>query len=141
MELPTFWWLLAGIAVVVELLMGTFYLLMIATGFAAAALAAHTGAGQTAQIVTAALVGGGAVVAWHFKRMNDRSRQPENADTNIHLDIGESIQINHWKADGTSSVQYRGANWTAMHRAGVQATAGLHRVAEVVGSRLLVDKI
>ena len=37
----TLWWLLAGAAVAVELLTGTFYLLMFAIGLAAAAIAAH----------------------------------------------------------------------------------------------------
>ena len=41
MEESTIWWLLAGVAVVTELLTGTFYLLMLAVGLAAAALAAH----------------------------------------------------------------------------------------------------
>ena len=42
------WWVAAGIAVAVELATGTFYLLMIALGLAAAAIAAHLGAGGTA---------------------------------------------------------------------------------------------
>ena len=63
MEESTIWWLLAGGAVVTELLTGTFYLLMLAMGLAAAALAAHLGLPLTAQIITSAMVGGGAVVA------------------------------------------------------------------------------
>ena len=37
----TLWWLLAGGIVAAELLTGTFYLLMLALGVAAAAIAAH----------------------------------------------------------------------------------------------------
>ena len=37
----TIWWLMAGSAVAVELVTGTFYLLMLAIGLASAALAAH----------------------------------------------------------------------------------------------------
>ena len=40
MEASTIWWLAAGAVVVAELLTGTFYLLMVAVGLAAAALAA-----------------------------------------------------------------------------------------------------
>src|SRR5688500_16392511 len=58
---PTVWWLLAGAAVAVELATGTFYLLMLALGMAAAAIAAHLGASIPLQLVTAAVVGGGAV--------------------------------------------------------------------------------
>ena len=41
----TIWWLLAGGAVVAELLTGTFFLLMIGSAMAAGALAAHAGFG------------------------------------------------------------------------------------------------
>ena len=46
MEHSTLWWLMAGAAVVAELLTGTFYLLMLAIGLAAGALAAHLGVGM-----------------------------------------------------------------------------------------------
>ena len=41
MEESTIWWLLAGGMVVAELITGTFYLLMVALGLAAAAPVAH----------------------------------------------------------------------------------------------------
>jgi membrane protein implicated in regulation of membrane protease activity len=125
----------------VELLTGTFYLLMLAIGFAFAALAAHLGASQTQQIVVAALVGGSAVVAWHLRRSQRHIQEPPaQANANVNLDIGETVQIDDWKADGTADVQYRGAHWTAIHRSGVSPSPGAHRVAELVGNRLLVDK-
>ena len=64
MDESTLWWLFAGATVGIELMIGTFYLLMVATGLAAAAIAAHLGLPMPAQLVTAALVSGGAVVAW-----------------------------------------------------------------------------
>ena len=54
------WWVAAGVAVAAELATGTFYLLMIALGMAAGALAAHAGAAQPVQLVVAAIVAGGA---------------------------------------------------------------------------------
>jgi len=137
---PTFWWLLAGASVAIELLTGTFYLLMLAIGLAAAALAAHAGASQALQMLVAAGVGGGAVVAWHLKRDRNHTEPPAQANVNVYMDIGETIHISAWNSDGTASVQYRGAHWTAIHRAGVSPSAGTHRVAELVGNRLLVDK-
>jgi membrane protein implicated in regulation of membrane protease activity len=141
MAQPTIWWLLAGAAVALELLTGTFYLLMIAIGFAAAAIAAHLGSGPVLQMVAAALFGGGAVVAWHLKRDRNRTELPAQSNVNVNLDIGEVIQVNTWNANGTANVQYRGASWTVMHRAGITPSTGAHRVAEVVGNRLLVDKV
>ena len=140
MSEPTLWWLIAGAIVAAELLSGTFYLLMLALGAVSAALAAHFGASMSVQLVLASLVGGGSVVAWHFKRSAGRNELPAQANPNVSLDIGETVQISVWNPDGTASVHYRGAQWTAMHRAGVNPTPGAHRVAEMVGSRLLVDK-
>jgi membrane protein implicated in regulation of membrane protease activity len=136
----TLWWLATGAAVAVELLTGTFYLLMLAIGLAAAAVCAHLGFGMVTQIVVAAVVGGGAVVGWHLRRQ-PQEEAPAQANANVNLDIGEAVQIDGWKADGTADVHYRGARWTAIHRPGVIPSAGSHRVAELVGNRLLVDKI
>ena len=137
----TIWWLCAGAAVAVELLTGTFYLLMLATGLAAAAVAAHLGAGSVAQLLVAAAVGGGAVSGWHIRQSRRPAAPPASANSDVNLDIGEIVQVDAWQADGTASVKYRGANWTVLHRSGNPPSTGAHRVAEVIGSRLLVDKI
>lgn len=140
MSEPTLWWLLTGALIAVELLSGTFYLLMLAVGTVAAALSAHAGLPAVAQIVVAAVLGGGAVVAWHLRKSANRGEPPAQSNPNVNLDIGETVQVATWNADGTANVQYRGANWTAIHRPGVIPSAGPHRVAELVGNRLLVDK-
>ena len=62
----TVWWLLTGAMVAIELATGTFYLLMLGIGMAAAAIAAHIGFGITTQLMAAAIVGGGAVACWHW---------------------------------------------------------------------------
>lgn len=141
MEESTIWWLLAGGMVVAELITGTFYLLMVALGLAAAALVAHAHLPLTGQIVTAAVVGGGAVVAWHFAKRRRPGDPSARADRSVNLDVGETIVIDSWNADGTTTVKYRGATWTAIHRPGVTPSIGAHRVAELVGSRLLVDPL
>jgi len=135
----TLWWLLAGAAVVAELLTGTFYLLMLGTGAAAGAVAAHLGAGIPAQIVVAALVGGGAVVAWHFAR--GRAGIGGGPGANIDFDAGEVVHVTAWTADNTATVRYRGAVWTAVPAGGTPQGVGPHRVQAVDGSRLVVEKI
>jgi membrane protein implicated in regulation of membrane protease activity len=136
----TIWWLLTGTAVAVELLTGTFYLLMLAIGLGAAALAAHAGLGTSTQLIIAAVVGGGAVVAWHMLRPR-QPQGPASANRDINLDIGETVQVEAWNSDGTASVKYRGANWTVVAAPGSPQYAGPHRVKEVMGSRLVVEKI
>ena len=141
MEESTIWWLLAGGLVVAELLTGTFYLLMLAVGVGAAGIAAHLGASTTAQILTAALVGGGSVVGWHLLRRKRPGDPSARADRSVNLDVGETLMIESWNLDGTSLVKYRGATWTAIHRPGVTPSTGMHRVSELVGNRLLVDPL
>jgi membrane protein implicated in regulation of membrane protease activity len=137
----TLWWLLAGAAVAIELVTGTFYLLMLAIGLAAGALAAHIGVGQAAQLVVAALVGGGAVTAWHFQRRRRTAEEAGGANPNMNLDVGESVHVDRWSADQTATVRYRGANWTVVPLGGTHEGPGTYRVREVVGSRLVVEKI
>ncbi len=137
----TIWWLLAGAMVAVELLTGTFYLLMLALGLVAAALASHAGASTPAQLVIASLAGGGAVMAWYFVKKRRPGDPSPRSDRSVNLDVGETVLIESWSPDGTATVKYRGASWTVIHRPGVAPTPGPHRVAELVGNRLLVEKI
>lgn len=140
MDETTAWWLLTGALVAVELLTGTFYLLMLGVGASCGAIAAHLGAGLSTQLVVAALVGGGAVVFWHLRQGRNPDELPAQSNPNVNLDIGELVQVPLWKEDGTADVHYRGAHWTAIHRSGITPATGEHRVAEVVGNRLIVEK-
>lgn len=141
MSEPTLWWMAAAIAVAVELATGTFYLLMLSIGLAAGALAAHSGAALPVQFVVAALVGGGAVAVWHVVRGKRHKQPPAEANRDVNLDIGETVQVDGWKPDGTAVVKYRGANWTVADAGTPPHLPGPHRVREVVGSRLVVEKI
>ena len=136
----TLWWLLAGAAVAVELLTGTFYLLMLAIGLAAGALAASFGASVPVQLVSAAVVGGAAVSAWHVRRGRRPDEPAASANRDVNLDIGETVQVHGWNEDGTATVKYRGANWTVVALGGTSQGPGTYRVREVVGSRLVVEK-
>lgn len=141
MEQSTIWWLLAGTAIGIELVTGTFYLLMIAVGLAAAAIAAHAGTPLTVQIVVAAVVGAGLVVAWRRYKMRLPSSTPANANPDVNLDIGSTVQVDAWNPDGTASVKYRGAHWDVSSAGKAPFSAGAHQVVEVVGNRLILRKL
>ena len=141
MEESTIWWLAAGVVVAAELLTGTFYLLMVALGLVAAAVSAHLGLHTATQMIAAAIVGGGSVIACYIARRKLPGSPSARADRSVNLDVGEPIFIESWNLDGTSMVKYRGAQWIAIHRPGVTPSTGMHRVAELVGSRLLVDPL
>ncbi len=137
----TIWWLIAGGTVVLELLSGTVYLLLLSVGFAAAAIAAHLGGGLVVQLIVAAVVGVGAVAAWYLRKRGQPGELPSEANRDVNLDIGETVHVEAWNPDGTATVRYRGAQWTVVPLPGRTPTAGAHRVAEVTGNRLVVDKL
>jgi membrane protein implicated in regulation of membrane protease activity len=141
MEQSTIWWLLTGVAILIELMSGTFYLLMLATGLAAAAVASHLGATDTVQIAVAALISSGAVLGWRAYKISKPSSPSANANPDVNLDVGATVQIDAWNPDGTASVKYRGANWTVAPDEGHPSAIGAHRVVRVLGSRLIVRKI
>lgn len=138
---PTLWWVLGGVLVVAELLSGTFYLLMIALGAAAGAIAAHAGVSTTAQITTAALVAAGATALWHVKRARQPRSAPAASNADVNLDIGQTVQVSTWREDGTAQVSYRGATWQVRHAGAAAPQAGTHRIVAVHGNRLDVEHV
>ena len=141
MTLTTIWWVLAGLAVVAQLITGTFHFLMLAAALAAGALTAMLGGSLSLQLLAVSVLGAGAVVAWYFARKGRPTEPPAEANRDVILDIGETVQVEAWNPDGTATTRYRGAQWTVFHRPGETPQPGAHRVAEVIGSRLLVDRI
>lgn len=138
---PVIWWLLSGTLVALELLTGTFYLLMLGLGAAAGALAAHAGGGLATQVIAAALVALAAVAFWTWHRRRRPGDPSARSRRSVNLDIGETVQVDAWSDDGTAQVRYRGAYWTAIRPSSSPAQTGSHRVIELVGNRLLVEKI
>ncbi len=136
----TIWWVFTGALIAVELLTGTFYLLMLSMGMIAGAIAAHLGAQTSTQLAVAALVGGGFVVGWRRYKQSQPRTLPAGANRDAILDIGECVQVDVWAADATSSVKYRGAKWSVSTSAHSAPSPGLYRIVEVVGSRLVVEK-
>jgi membrane protein implicated in regulation of membrane protease activity len=136
-EASTIWWLAAGALVAAELATGTFYLLMIALGCVAGAVAAHAAFGQTAQFVAAAIVAAGATTALHLRRRG-RVSPPAGADRDVVLDIGQTVDVEHWDAEGGARVQYRGAAWSVAYAGEGTPRPGRHVIVAVDGSRLRV---
>ena len=136
----TGWWLAAGVLVAAELATGTFYLLMLALGAAAGALAAHAGLGLTAQIACAAVLGGGAVVLCHLRRRRLPPALPAQTNPDVNLDIGSTVQVALWQADGSARIAYRGSTWDARHAGGGAPQPGAHVIRGVDGNCLLLER-
>ena len=133
-----FWWVATGVVVAAELATGTFYLLMIALGTAAAAVAAHLGVSGSAQLVVAAVVGCGTTGLWHGFRSRQPPAPPAAVNPDIHLDIGERVLVAEWSAERTTRVAHRGTTWSARLQAGAPAAPGEHTVQAVEGNALVL---
>ena len=136
----TGWWLAAGVLVAAELATGTFYLLMLALGAAAGALAAHAGLALTVQIACAAVLGGAAVVLCHLRRQRLPPALPAQTNPDVNLDIGSTVQVVQWQADGRTRVAYRGSTWDARHAGGGVPQPGAHVIRGVDGNCLLLER-
>ncbi len=149
MNESTLWWVIAGVLVAVELSTGTFYLLMLALGAVAGALAAHAGLSTALQIALAALVGGLSAGAWyarHRKALALAAANPlrPSTDSNLVLDLGQIVQVELWQADGSAQVHYRGATWQARLQSPPPAphlpSPGTYRICAMQGNQLLLEK-
>ncbi len=135
------WWLAAGLLVVAELFIGSFYMLMLALGCAAGALAAHLGAAYQTQIFTAAIVGAGTTAVWHFKRARRPRSAPVESNRDANLDIGQTLQVGAWDAQGAARVSYRGSAWNVEYRGPGTPASGPHVIVAVRGNRLIVAPV
>jgi membrane protein implicated in regulation of membrane protease activity len=105
-------WAIAGfVLVIIELVSGTFYLLVLGLAALFAAAAAYAGAAIWLQVIIAAataLLGIVLVRRWWSERPKaDRSQNS--------LDIGQTVVLDAWvnQAAGLARVRYRGSLWDA----------------------------
>ncbi len=141
MSSATLWWILFGITVGLELATGTFVLLMLSSGMAVAAFLAHSGASFNTQMLAAAVVNSVAVLGWYaFHKLRP---QPPAAQANrdVNMDIGEIVQVESWDIHKTTTVKYRGSRWVAAGVPGKALETGEHRIVEIIGNRLIVQKV
>jgi membrane protein implicated in regulation of membrane protease activity len=140
-SLATVWWIVTAVLVAVELATGSFYLLMLALGSAVAALAAHAGLGLNAQLLLGAIVGAGAVAAWHLKRRRQPAGPTAAEDRDVNLDIGETVHVADWDAEGAAFTQYRGARWSVRYIGPGLPRPGAFVIRRVEANRLFVEPL
>ncbi|MFL9990904.1 NfeD family protein [Paraburkholderia sediminicola] len=132
-----FWWIGAGVLVVLELTSGTFYLLMIALGCVAAAIAQLAGVAADLQFAIAAVVALAAVLLLKRSRFGRRTRKEASKNPDVNLDIGQTLSVPAWH-ERRARADYRGAAWDVELAAGEPEDAQLYEIAEMRGSCLVV---
>jgi membrane protein implicated in regulation of membrane protease activity len=106
-------WAVTGIAlIIIEMLTGTFYLLVLGLAALSAAAAAWFGGSFWVQAVLIAAVSVAGVLL--VKRYRGGSRAAK-AMQGPGLDIGQAVTLDAWisEADGLARVNYRNAQWEA----------------------------
>lgn len=133
MEIYIYWFLLALVLVGLEMVTGTFYLLVVAIAMAVGGVAALLGMGIVWQLVLSAVTGIAGTI------MLRRWKSTQSSDTsNASLDIGLPVKVIKWNEDGTARVFYRGAEWDAELESADTQREGTLYIAEVRGSALVL---
>lgn len=135
---PSVWWLTVGVLVAAELATGTFYLLMLALGAVAGAIAASAGFDTQSQITAASAVGGGAVVLWYLAAKFRPKARPADSNRDVNLDIGQRVQVSTWDEAGAARVLYRGASWAVRYAGSGAPAPGEHIIVALDGNELRV---
>ena len=133
---PYLVWALLGLAlVVVELLTGTFYLLMLGVACFGAAGAAWLGAGFPLQCVIAGLVAAAGCYGVHLWRHRNQGEQMPS------VDAGQPASFESWVDESArlARVRYRGTSWDAKIEGAEPLAAGaMLYVNQLQGSTLSV---
>ncbi len=107
---PSLLWLLVGFGlVIVELLTGTFYLLMLGIAAFCAAAAAYFGQGFEVQVIVAVAAAAAGCYGVHLHHTRNAKAQMPS------VDAGQPANFENWidQGGGLARVRYRGASWDA----------------------------
>ena len=131
-------WAVAGLAlVIIELVSGTFYLLMLGVAAFGAALASWLGLDFTAQVIVAVVISAVGCYGVHVYRAKNTKEQMAP------IDAGMPASFESWLDAGArlAKVRYRGATWDARVEGveGIEPGATLYVLA-TEGNTLRVAK-
>lgn len=138
--LTVVWLVAAALLGIAEMLVGTFYLLVLAGASMVAAIASFadiTLEWQMAAFAVVALAGSVWVRRWRALNAGVNEKEVHQLQN---MDEGQLVQVATFDAQGRTKVQYRGAEWMAQAEEGQAAVAGAWRIVEVKGNVLVIRK-
>lgn len=133
METYVYWILLALVLVGLEIVTGTFYLLVIGIALAVGGAAAALGFALVWQFVFSALTGVVGTIMLRSWKSSQASKSSE-----VGLDIGLPVKVIKWNDDGSARVLYRGAEWDAELESADTPREGTLYIKAVHGSGLVL---
>jgi membrane protein implicated in regulation of membrane protease activity len=134
MDVYWIWWIAAAVLIGAELVTGTFYLLAIGVAVALGGVAAWIGASVAVQFGVAGVLGVVLTIAAHRWRLARAVPPPQPS-----LDVGQSVHVESWNADGSARVAYRGSTWDAALAAPGAPRADTMYIVDTRGSVLLLS--
>ena len=135
MDEDILWAILGLTLVIVELLSGTFYLLVLGIAAFGAALTAWLGQPFGMQAIVAAVISGFGCYGVHVYRAKSAMQQM------AHVDAGQPANFENWVDESArlARVRYRGASWDALVEGDAAVDAGaILYVVTVNGNTLKV---
>lgn len=133
MAIYIYWFVLALVLLGLEMVTGTFYLLMLSIAMAVGGFAALLGLDIAWQLTLCAL----AVIAGTFLLRNwKKSRIGKSG--NASLDVGQPVKVLVWHEKGSARVFYRGAEWDAEPESADMPRDGTLYIKAVRGSSLVL---
>jgi membrane protein implicated in regulation of membrane protease activity len=134
---PHYWWAIIGFGlIIVELVAGTFYLLVIGGAALIGAVIAWAGLPFAVQAVVTSVLAIAGVVYVHHRR----ATAVPSADSNA-LDVGQNVTMDSWvdEAQRLARVNYRNAQWDArVLGAGAVSPGAMLVISAIDGSTLHV---
>jgi len=137
MDLPLAWLIAGFVLIIVELVTGTFYLLVLGVAALFGAGVGYAGGAFVWQAIVAAIVAVAGVIWVH------RFRQTLNPKRMQGLDFGQPAAFDSWvnQGAGQARVKYRDALWDAQVAGGVSGEPGeILYITSVDGNTLKVSK-
>lgn len=132
-----FWFGAAALFLLMEMVSGTFYLLLIALGLVASGVAAFLGWSLALQIGSGCVIALVSLVALYRHRKR-KGYTPSQSNANVNPDIGKRVNVQAWNENGTTNVFYRGTNWAARIEEHAKLMSGEHTIIAVQGLTLIL---
>ena len=138
---PWHWLTLAVVLIVIEMMMGTYFLLWV--GFSAAATALIQwafGIGWQVQMIVFFLLSLGSIGAWHFYAKNNPEADPmPHLNKRGHQHIGRTFNLSHAIVNGSGKINVNDSTWKVN---GEDLPEGAKvKVIDIVGTTLKVEKV
>ncbi len=134
------WFVLAGIALILELFTGSFYLLFLALGLAMGGVVAWLGLSVYWAIFAFVATALSCVFVFRLFGISKQGKtRTATSDVNVNLDIGSVVMVQQWSNRHTQ-VNYRGAPWQAVLSDDVSTEmSGEHIIVDIQGAHLVLQ--